>query len=353
MQGHVDALAGSHCDTDTVRRSTGKAPRMTLRRCRLIIALASLYSVLTAAPAHADKPIPALAQSLEGDAKAAYDSARLLLDDGDSSGALAKFSRAYELSRDPRLLWNMAVCEKELRHYARTATLVGRYLAEGGSRIPAAQRQDALETQAALRAFYAQLTLRGVPDGATVLVDGSPIGTTPLETPLLLDLGSRRLRIERAGFEPFERTFQIAGGGELEVSVELKPANEAIAAPARLSIATAGTRDIVAVDGKVVGSQRWEGTLPAGEHVVRVAAASKKTYESHLQLLPGSTRTLQITLEDESRTSPVWFWVAGGAVAVTGAVVGGYFLFKPADTPGSHPDGKLATVYLSLGAGPR
>ena len=34
-----------------------------------------------------------------------------------------------------------------------------------------------------------------------------------------------------------------------------------------------------------------------------------------------------------------------------GAVVGGYFLLKPQEAPGSHPEGQLATVYLSLGSG--
>src|SRR3954463_12307468 len=82
-----------------------------------------------AAPtAPAPKP---LSQSLSGEAQAAYKSAKLLFEDGDHVGALTKFKRAFELSNDPRLLWNMAVCEKELRHYARSAGLVSRYVKEG------------------------------------------------------------------------------------------------------------------------------------------------------------------------------------------------------------------------------
>jgi hypothetical protein len=271
------------------------------------------------------------------------------LDDGDSSGALAKFSHAYDVSHDARLLWNMAVCEKALRHYARTASLIARYLEEGGQHLSAEQRQSALETQTALNTFYASVKLKGAPDGAAVLVDGTRVGQTPLTEPLLLDLGPRTVRVERPGFEPFESKLEVSGGGELEVNVALKPSPAAGAAPARLSVSTAGEQDIVAVDGKVVGSQHWEGVVTVGEHLVRVTAAHKRPYESHLQLVAGSARNLQVTLEDESHGSNLWLWVAGGAAVAAGAAVGGYFLLKPQDSPGSHPEGKLSTIYLSLG----
>jgi len=307
----------------------------------------SLAGFLLALPAAAGGALPApLAETLHGEAKAAYDSGRLLFEDGDSSGALAKFSHAYDLSHDPRLLWNMATCEKELRHYARASTLVARYLKEGDSGISPEQRRSALDTQNALRAFYVKVELKGAPAGATVLVDGSRAGQVPLGEPLLLDLGTRTLRVEQPGFEPSESTLEVAGGGELEVTVTLKRSAVVGPAPARLSVESSGATDIVALDGKVMGSQHWEGPVTIGEHTVRVTGAHKKPYESRVQLLPGSTRSLQITLEDEAHRSNLWFWVAGGAAVAAGAVVGGYFLFKE----GSHPEGKLATLYLSLGS---
>ena len=201
----------------------------------------------------------------------------------------------------------------------------------------------------ALRAFYVNVTLKGAPDGATLLVDGTQVGQLPLAEPLLLDLGTRTVRVEQPGFEPSESKLEVAGGGELEVTVSLKPLAVASAAPARLSVVSSGQRDIVTIDGKVVGSQHWEGLVAIGEHTVRVTAAGKKPYESHVQLLAGSTRGLQITLEDENRASNVWLWVAGGAAVAAGAAVGGYFLLKPRDSSGAHPEGKLATVYLPLG----
>jgi PEGA domain len=317
-----------------------------ITRAVIIGACLSASHAWATSPAQAT-PVP-LAESLKGEAKAAYQSGLLVFNDGDSLGALEKFKHAYEVARDPRLLWNMAVCEKELRHYARAASLVQTFLKESGTRLTAEQRQSAVETQNALRAFYSRVTLSNAPDGATVSVDGTVVGSTPLTEPLLLDLGSRKLRVEQPGFEPFETQLDVPGASELTVPVSLRRA-VIVSAPARLSVTTSGERDIVSVDGKVVGSQRWEGQLSIGEHVVRVTAAGKKPYESHVQLTAGSTRSLQVSLENDTHGMPAWAWVAGGAAVVAGAAVGGYFLFKPDGTnPGAHPEGKLSTVYFSL-----
>jgi hypothetical protein len=52
----------------------------------------------------------------------------------DHAGALTRFKRAYDVSKDVALLWNIGVCEKELNHCAGSARVVSRYLKEGGQR---------------------------------------------------------------------------------------------------------------------------------------------------------------------------------------------------------------------------
>ena len=72
--------------------------------------------------AESPPPPPSLSESLSGAAKAEYDAGKLLYQDGDYAGAQLKFRAAYETSKDPRLLWNMAAAEKNLRHYAQVQT---------------------------------------------------------------------------------------------------------------------------------------------------------------------------------------------------------------------------------------
>ena len=44
-----------------------------------------------------------------------------------STGAYAKFGQAYDLSKDPRLLFNMAICMRNQHDYARMQGLLVRY----------------------------------------------------------------------------------------------------------------------------------------------------------------------------------------------------------------------------------
>jgi hypothetical protein len=307
----------------------------------VIVAFSVLLAATCPAVAKAQTSPPSLSESLSGEAKQAYDSAKLLFEDGDAAGAITKFRRAHELSKDPRLLWNMAVCEKELRHYAAAARLVNQYLEEGAGKISAESRQSALATQEALRGFYSELTLDKLPPGARVTIDGVSAGTSPLRGPIPVDLGRRRIRVERDGYEPFERQLEVPGSTPISLEVVLTPAQTSAA----LSIKSTGPKDVISIDGKAVGSGQWQGSLPAGEHTVRVTAPGKKPYEAHLQLVAKGSRSLQVTLEDEKKGA-LWPWLVAGGAVVVGASIGGYFLFRPEDEPGKAPQGKLGTIYL-------
>src|SRR5438045_6826203 len=117
------------------RRFLSSSPRRSLLLPWLLgLSLCSSAALAqSAAPAPA-APLPAtatLSDSLKGIAKADYAAAKILYEDGDFQSALLKLKSSYEASKDARLLWNMAACEKNLRHYAEVARLVDRYLAEG------------------------------------------------------------------------------------------------------------------------------------------------------------------------------------------------------------------------------
>jgi hypothetical protein len=191
--------------------------------------------------------------------------------------------------------------------------------------------------------------LTEVPAGARVLVDGSEVPAPGPGDPILLDLGTRTLRVERPGFVPFERVLEITGGAPLEVPVTLAqaPATEKVDS-GDLTITSSGTRDIIAIDGKVVGSGRFRGQVAAGKHRVQVTAEGKRPFETQIELLSGGQRTMQIALEDE-RKPKLWPWIAGGAALAVGAVVGGYFALRSDDTPDSVPVGKLGTVQVKFG----
>jgi hypothetical protein len=322
-----------------VRSITSGRPWRTAITLLLLACLSP--RVASAQSTSATASAPSLAETLKGQAKAEYEAARLLIADGDPAGAAAKFKRAHELSGEPRLLWNMAVCEKELRHYARAATLVDRYLAEGGSRLTAENRKSASETRDALRGFFSALSLTGLPDGTVVLVDGNEVAKAPLTGPVLVDLGTHDLRFEHPAHEPQQQRLEVPGSSEMALAVTLRP----IVTTARLVIVASPRESVIRIDGQLRGTGRFDGALPPGRHVVLVTAEGRVDHRAELELLPRQNRTLDVTLAAESGGA-LWPWIAGGAAVAAGATIGGYFLFRGKDEPGSAPHGQLGTVYL-------
>jgi hypothetical protein len=309
-------------------------------------ASASAPSASGAAAQPGPKP---LAEALEGSAKKAYDSAKLLVQDGDPASALVKFREAYEASKEPRLLWNIAACEKQLRHYAKTRQQLAQYLREGGNLLTESERSQAQAAIAALEGFITAVSVTVNERGASVEIDNEPAGQTPLDAPVLVDMGKRSVRVTKSGFSPHSETLTAPGGGKLAVDVRLV----AVSHEGSLRVA-ADAGATVKVDGRAVGVAPWEGKVPSGNHSIVVSAAGKRTYESQVQIQDDQVNSLSVTLQDQPKGPllgiPTWAWIAGGTVAVAGLGVGGYFLFKPRDAePTPTTPGSLGQVELLLG----
>ncbi len=287
-----------------------------------------------------EEPRP-LAETLRGPAKSAYESANLLVQNHDFAGALAKFKEAYLASEDARLLYNMAVCEKNLRHYASMQSLLQRYVREGGAHLSAEDHTAVEAALSAIQSLVATLKITVSVDGASILIDGEGVGISPLSDPLPLDLGKHTLTIRKTGFETVERVTEAVGGAEAALSVTLT----ALRHVAHLTVTTDSGAS-VGVDGQLAGAGRYDGQLSPGTHEVTVTEPGKVSYKAEVDLRDGETRTVQVTLESAHHAA-LWPWIAGGAVLVAGAVVGGYFLFKTRDEPGAPPSGVLGTVVTS------
>lgn len=289
---------------------------------------------------------PALSESLTGEAKRAYESAKLLLNNRDWAGAFTKFRESYDLAKDPRLLFNMALCARDLRRYALMQTLLVRYERESGSELSSEAKAEVDAALAAIKNLVAAVRLTVSESGAWVLVDGERVGKTPLSAPLVVDLGRHTLTVRKPGFEPVERSIESVGGEQTALDITLRQRVQR----ARLAVASAADATVI-VDKREVSRGRFAGTLAPGVHEVQVTAPGKKTYRSRVELADGETRSLHVTLADRAESSFLWMYIAGGAAVAAGAAVGGYFLLRPHDERGPGPAGSLGTVELKLGSG--
>jgi hypothetical protein len=148
--------------------------------------------------------------------------------------------------------------------------------------------------------------------GATIFVDDEQVGTSPLVSPVMVDIGSHRVRATKNGFVEATETALISGG---ETTRDVQIHLDAAATDGHLAV-NAGPVDVIELDGNRVGVGRWEGAVPAGTHSLRVSAPEKKTYLRDVLLKKGESRDLAVTLERETKGPPLWVWIGGGAVLV-------------------------------------
>jgi hypothetical protein len=291
---------------------------------------------------------PSLADALTGSARTDYDIGKILYRDGDYVAAQVKFQAALDTSKDARLLWNLAACEKGRGHFAQVMRLVQQYRKEADAALTDAEKQEADALLVALKPHVASLRVVVSESDARVLVDDQEVGKSPLETDVLVDLGTRRLQVIKAGFVPYEESLVVGDATEVARSVTLKREVH----EGRIVI-TARSEEAINIDDKVSSLGRLEAVLPAGPHILKVSAPGKVTYQSEVTVRENQTRTMTITLESEKGNGlPLWLWLAGGAVVAGGASVAAYFVLARPGSGGASftPVGGTAGSVTVMGA---
>lgn len=233
-----------------------------------------------------------LSQSLTGAAKADFDAAKLLANDGDFSGALIKFQSAYDQSKDPRLLWNVAFCHKNLRHYAKVLSTLRRYVDEGGAVLSANDKKEAQDLMVLIEPFTTRATIRVNESGAAISVNEEQLGMSPLAAPAVLDIGERHIRVTKEGFRTFEKAIPIGGSNEITVDVALeKEVHEG------KLIVNAPPNALITLDDKPVGTQKLEQTVLSGGHQIRVTAPGMHPFQTEIVIQDKETRSVDVALE--------------------------------------------------------
>lgn len=276
-------------------------------------------------------------------ARAEYEAGRILYADKDYANSIVKFQRAHELSSDPRLLWNIAVCQKNLRRYSKMLETIRRYRKEAAAMLTDEDRTQAAEIIKTVESFVSALKLRVNEDGVDVLVDEEKVGTTPLADPLFVDVGIRKIKLKKAGFKDVVVQREVVGGGEMSLDLNIEKEIHR----GRLVVA-AGENDLILLDAKPLGKGKWEGTLPSGGHTLRVTGPGMTPYQSEVVIQDDQLRRVDVSLQAVPRdATKTVLWIVGGAALAAGAAVGGAFLFKPSKTAPVEGNISPFTVQLS------
>jgi hypothetical protein len=169
--------------------------------------------------------MPARADNASRDAAKHFQRGVDLYNDGDFRGALVEFKKAYATWPRANVLYDIGQTEYQLLDYASALKTMERYLSETGANAP--HRSDVENSVEILRGRvgHVDLTTEG---GCEVTVDDQPAGNTPLDTPLLVSVGSRKLAVTCPGGRSVNKRVEVAAGDTLRV--ELHPPAPPIAA---------------------------------------------------------------------------------------------------------------------------
>jgi hypothetical protein len=310
-----------------------------------VAASASEEPPASGVPPLPDPPRP-LGETLTGQAKSDYEAALLLYKSGDFAGAGRHFSSAYEATRDVRLLWNVAVCEQGLRHYAKAIALVRRYLSSRSALITEEAERNARAFLDAALPLTARLVVQANEAGGNVYLDDELLGSLPLDAETRIDFGTHRLVARKPRFVDDAQTITVVSSADVHVAVKL----EAVVHEGRL-VVRARKGDAIALDGHFRALSSFDGVLPSGKHRLRVTAKGSQPFETSVLIEDDRTRALDVTLTGSPVAFgiPTWAWLAGGAVLLGGAGTAAYFIARSPDS-GSDPlpTGSAGKVQLPL-----
>nr|VFJ47253.1 MAG: Formylglycine-generating enzyme, required for sulfatase activity, contains SUMF1/FGE domain [Candidatus Kentron sp. DK] len=136
----------------------------------------------------------------------------------------------------------------------------------------------------------ARLIVRSNVADDSVLIDGNPVGPTGPE-PHELAPGGYTIRVEKAGYEPFEKEITLAAGKEETVPAVLKPK------PARLTVEANIPGALVTIDGNPIGSAGPEPhELAPGRYTIRVEKPGYAPSENRVVLTPGEEERVRARL---------------------------------------------------------
>ena len=129
-------------------------------------------------------------------------------------------------------------------------------------------------------------------DGATVVIDGEERGTAPVV--LTPEPGPHAIVVRADGHEEFSTTCETRAGQNCEIEAVLTPQQVRVSVAVQTGIRGAE----LYVDDELAGPVPFDGTLPAGSHVLSVRAEGHEEYRQQVLLRPSSeVRPFDITLE--------------------------------------------------------
>jgi hypothetical protein len=154
-------------------------------------------------------------------AKAHHELGKKLYKEGSYDAALVEFQRAYELSGDYRMLYNISAVYQDQRNYVKAVHALEQFLVEGGKRIDRPHLKEANDDIARLKKRIGKLKIVVNVEGAEIRIDDEKVGQSPLAAAVEVNAGRRKISARLDGHQPTSEIVSIAAGEEGSVTLKL------------------------------------------------------------------------------------------------------------------------------------
>lgn len=260
---------------DSIRSAPAPGPLFVhRRRCRLarqqLVGIA-FVSLPTALAWGSD---PATLEAARDLARQHFNRGVALVESGEYAAALQEFRRAYDLSPHHSVLFNIGMSYVALERPVDAVDTLQRYLKESGAELSAERRSAVKEQIEQQKALIAELAILTDVEGASVLVDGHQVGTTPIGQTVRVSRGTHRVIATAEDGARADHTLSVSGGQRHELTLKFASPPKAAPRPPTHGVLdiTCGTPGVqVLLDGSPLGSTPLARPLrvEAGRHRLR------------------------------------------------------------------------------------
>jgi|GEM_PF-5026655 len=160
------------------------------------------------------------------EAKARFKKGLMFVDEGDCKKAVVEFEEAYKIYPSPAILYNMALCYDDMHQYAFAMKYYQKFLSES-KKVPEKQAEKIKERIAKLSDLLGIVSIKCNVDGATVIIDGNEMGTTPIEN-FYLETGSHTLTIIKEKYVNYTTNFKLISGKTVTIEANMEPVVEKV-----------------------------------------------------------------------------------------------------------------------------
>ncbi|HET9956493.1 MAG TPA: PEGA domain-containing protein [Polyangiaceae bacterium] len=263
--------------------------------------------------------------------------------DGDFKLSLVEFRRAYEISGNYRVLYNIGQVNHQLSNYTKALTSLERYLAEGGDDVPEDRRQEVSQSIVELNKKVARVRLITNVDVAELWLDDDSQGEIHPGQVVVIDAGDHRLELRRQGYRSALTQVSLTAGENSDLTLNLARAPRQMPMPVRYEPPVSR--------GMPAGV--WLGWFVTGATavgaVVTGVVAQKHAKDLHdLRDSPTSTSEERENARDRARS----FAIASDALTGTALAVGAVSLYFTLSVSAANRRGGVDPLtQLALGPG--